>query len=170
MLLTKWLLLQILFWKIHEGFVRPKDCCNLRNRLGLVVNCWVIILCTEVSCKGDQIMSAKREWFISHEWFICLQLTDKTVNYYSTIHALELIYLFIYLFTQERVKKQLYPSDSYNFPPLHWKNPAKGLTVTQASIFISHVFHVSMRKSHVTPSNIEKTRTIGRMTSQNGRN
>ena len=53
------------------------------------------------------------------------------------------------------MKKQLYPSDSYNFPPLQWKNPAKGLTVTQASTCISYVFHVSMRKNDVTPSNIK---------------
>ena len=44
---------------------------HLRNRSALAVNCWVIIHCLEVSCKGDQITSAKREWFI------CLQLTDK---------------------------------------------------------------------------------------------
>ena len=26
---------------------------------------------------------------------------------------------------QETMKKQLYPSDSSNFLPLHWRNPAK---------------------------------------------
>ena len=40
----------------------------------------------------------------------------QTVNYYSTIHALELIYFYSY--TQETMK-QWYPSDSSNFPPLH---------------------------------------------------
>ena len=58
--------------------------------------------------------------------------TDRqAVNCYSSIHALELNYSN----TQETMKKQLYPSDSYNFPPFneHWRNPAKGLTVTQAS-------------------------------------
>ena len=43
----------------------------LRNRSALAVNCWVLIHCLEVRCKGDQITSAKREWFI------CLQLIDK---------------------------------------------------------------------------------------------
>ena len=43
----------------------------LRNRSALAVSCWVILHCLEVSWKGDQITSAKREWFI------CLQLTDK---------------------------------------------------------------------------------------------
>ena len=33
----------------------------LRNRSALAVSCWVIILCLEVSCKADQIMSAQRE-------------------------------------------------------------------------------------------------------------
>ena len=42
----------------------------LRNRSALAVNCWVIIHCLEVSCKVDQITSAKRKWFIY------LQLTD----------------------------------------------------------------------------------------------
>ena len=97
----------------------------LRNRSALAVNCWVIIHrhCLEISCKGDQITSVK------HEWFMCLQLTNK-LNYYSTIHALELIYFDSN--TQETMKKQLCPSDSFNFPPLQWRNPAKGLTVTQA--------------------------------------
>ena len=44
---------------------------KLRNRSALAVNCCVIIHCLEVSCKGDQITSAKREWFIY------LQLADK---------------------------------------------------------------------------------------------
>ena len=42
--------------------------------------------------------------------------------------------------TQAIMKKQLYPSDSSNFPPLHWRNPANGLTVTQAVTFISYVY------------------------------
>ena len=52
----------------------------LRNRSALVVNCWVIIHCLEVSCKVDQITSAKREWFIylqliDKQWFITQQFT-----------------------------------------------------------------------------------------------
>ena len=49
---------------------------GLRNRSALAVNCWVIMHCLEVSCKGDQITSAKCEWFI------CLQLVDSWSNYY----------------------------------------------------------------------------------------
>ena len=69
-----------------------------------------------------------------------LLTTDRqTVNYYSTIHALELIYFDSN--TQETMKKQLYSSDSYNFPPIHWRNPAKGLNVTQASTCNSYIFN-----------------------------
>ena len=46
-----------------------------------------------------------------------------------TIHALELIYFDSY--TKETIKKQLYISDSSNFPPLLWRKVAKGLAVTQ---------------------------------------
>ena len=46
-----------------------------------------------------------------------LLISDRqTVNYYSTIHALELIYFDSN--TQETMKKQLYRSCSSNFPPL----------------------------------------------------
>ena len=45
------------------------------------------------------------------------------MDYYSTIYELELIYFDSN--TQETMKKQLYPSDSYNFPPLHWRNDSK---------------------------------------------
>ena len=68
-------------WKIVESDVKPDYThtyllifyyfFNLRNRSALAVNCWVIIYCLEVSCKGDQITSAKRKWIVY------LQLTDK---------------------------------------------------------------------------------------------
>ena len=105
---------------------------QLRNRSALAVNCWVTIHCLEVSCKGDQITSAKREWLT------CLQMTDKQwiITQYSTFHTLELIYFDSN--TQETMKKQLHPSNSFNFPPLHWRNPAKKLTVTQAFTCISY--------------------------------
>ena len=41
--------------KYQIGLTRP----NLRNRLTVAVNCWVIIHCLDVSCNGDQITSAK---------------------------------------------------------------------------------------------------------------
>ena len=66
------------------------------------------------------------------------------MNYYSTIHALELIYFDS--ITQETMKKQLYPSDSSNFPPLHRRNPATGLTVTQAFTCISYVNNAQERR------------------------
>ena len=65
----------------------------------------IIIHCLEVSCTGDQITSTK------------LTTDRQTLNYYSTIHALELIYFDSN--TQETMKKQLYPSNSSNFQPLH---------------------------------------------------
>ena len=65
------------------------------------------------------------------------------MNYYSTIHALELIYFDSN--TQETMKKQLYLSDSPNFPPLHWRNPAK-VTVTQAFTCISYVYNAQKRR------------------------
>ena len=104
----------------------------LRNRSALAVNCWLIIHCLEVSCNGDQITSAKREWFI------CLQLTDKQwlINQQFTHYAaLELI-CFVSN-TRETMKEQLYPAVSSNSPPLHWWNPTKGLIVTQVFTCIS---------------------------------
>ena len=60
---------------------------DLRNRSSLAVNCCMIIHCLEVSCKEDQITSAQRAAQV-----IYLRTTDpQTVNYYSTIHALEMI-------------------------------------------------------------------------------
>ena len=48
---------------------------------------------------------------------IYLRTTDRrTVNYYSTIHALELIYFDSN--TQEMTKTHLKSSASFNFPPL----------------------------------------------------
>ena len=53
----------------------------LINRSALTVNCCIIIHCLEVSCKEDQIT------------VIYLRTADRqTVNYYTTIHVLELIY------------------------------------------------------------------------------
>ena len=147
----------------------PKDCCNLRKRTALAVNCWVKILCLEVSCKGDQITSAK------------LTTDRQTVNYYSTIHSLELIYFDSK--TQETMKKQLYPSDFYNFPSLQWRNPVKGLSVTQASTCTSYVFHVRKKNDKTTLHHLKRRYTVARttlyrltsrmmvrMTSQNGDN
>ena len=126
----------------------------LRNRSALAVtNCWVIIHCLEVSC--DQITNVKREWFI------CLQRTDKQwITYYSTIHALALIYFDSN--AQETMKKRLYPSDSFNCPPLHWRNPAEVLTVTQAFTWNFDVYNA---QNDVTPSNVKEKWSMGRMAS-----
>ena len=56
---------------------------QLRNRSAPAVNCWVIIHCSEVSCKEDQITSAQREWFIfvqltDKQWIITQQFTHKS--------------------------------------------------------------------------------------------
>ena len=86
---------------------------------------------------------------------IYLLTTERqTVNYYSTIHALELIYFDSN--TQETMKKKLYPSDSSNFPPLHCRYPAKSLTVTKAFACISYVL---MRENDVAQSNVKETKT-----------
>ena len=93
----------------------------LRNKSGLAVNCWVIIHCLEVSCKGNQITSA------SDLYMIYMLTTDRqTVNYCQIIHALELI------FFDSNTQQTLYPSDYSNFLPWNWRDPAKGLTVAQA--------------------------------------
>ena len=58
-------------------------------------------------------------------------------------------FYFIAIFpnTQETLKKQLSnPLDSSNLPPLHWRNPAKGLTVTQAFICISYIYSAQNRR------------------------
>ena len=61
------------------------ESCYLRKRSAPAVNCCLIIHCLEVSCEEDQITSVAR--------VIYLRTTDRqTVNYYSTIHALELIF------------------------------------------------------------------------------
>ena len=44
------------------------------------------------------------------------------------------------------MKRQLYPSDSFNFPPLHWRNPAKGFTVPQAFTRIPYVYNAQKRQ------------------------
>ena len=66
------------------------------------------------------------------------------MNYYSTIHVLKLIYFDSN--TQETMKKDFNPSDYSNFPPLHWRNPAKCLTETQAFTDISYVYNVQNRR------------------------
>ena len=84
--------------------------CRMYRLLKCEVNRWVINNGFSGSCKVDWITSAKREWHIY------LQLIDKfarviyllksdrqTVIYYSTIHALELIYFDSN--TQEAMKK-----------------------------------------------------------------
>ena len=54
----------------------------LRNRSALAVNCWVIVYCLDVSWKEDHIHLCTTDW--------------QTVNYYSTIHAMEMIYFYSY--------------------------------------------------------------------------
>ena len=89
-------------------------CLYLRNRSAPAVNCWVIIHCLEVSCKEDQVTRALR--------VIYLHTTDQqTVNYYSIIHALELIYFDSN--TQLTRKTHWKSSASSHFPPLHWRTP-----------------------------------------------
>ena len=87
-------------------------------------------------------------------WVIYLFTTGlQTVNCCSTIHALELTY--IDSNTLETMKKQLYLSDTFKFPPLHWRCPAKGLTVVQAFTCISYVYNA---QKDVTPSNVNLRR------------
>ena len=69
------------------------------------------------------------------------------MNYYSIIHALELIYFDSN--TQEMMKTQLYPSDFSNFPPLYWRNPAKRLTVTQEFTYISYIYNTQKIMSNI---------------------
>ena len=107
-----------------------KNIC-FRNRSALAVNCWVIIQCLEVSCKGDQNHESASD-LSAYSW---LTNSELLLNNLST--AIELIYFESN--TQETKKKQLYPSDSCSFPPLHWRNPAKDLTEMQASTCISYV-------------------------------
>ena len=64
--------------------------------------------------------------------------TDRqTVNYYSIIHALEIIYFDSN--TQETMKKQLYPSD---FLPLHGRNPAKSHVSVESSSLLHHSIYL----------------------------
>ena len=92
---------------------------------------------------------------------IYLLTTDRqAVNYYSIIHILELIYFDSN--AQETMKKQLYPSNSCNFLPLHWRNPAKCLTVTQAYTGIVYVYNVQKRLYTVFRQGVGKDNVIKR--------
>ena len=85
--------------------------CYLRNRSVLAIE-----LLSTNSLFGGQL--ERRSNHERKARVIYLLTTDRqTVNYYSTIQALELIVFDSN--TQETMKKQLYPSDSSNFPPLH---------------------------------------------------
>ena len=88
--------------------------CWLRNTSALAVNCWVINHGLEVSYNNNRL-------YHEHEARVLYLLTTdrQTVIYYLIIHALQLIYLDSN--TQGTMKKQLYPSDSSNFLPLHWR-------------------------------------------------
>ena len=44
------------------------------------------------------------------------------------------------------MKKQIDTQYSSNFPPLHWRNLAKSLTVTQAIACISFVYNALTRR------------------------
>ena len=103
----------------------------IRNWSALALNCWVINRGSDISCKVDFITNAKRERYIY------LQLSDRLV-YYFTIHALELIYFDSN--TQEKKKKHLFPSDSSNFPPLHWRIPQIFSTVTHTFTCFAYVY------------------------------
>ena len=135
---------------------RPVNCCRiehdfyhwfyrrgmleLRNRSALAVNCWVIIHCLEVICKVDQIMRSRAR-------VIFLLTTDRqTVIYYSTIHALELIYFNSN--TQKTMKKAFRTFKFFSFPPLHKEIPPTILTVIQTFRSISYVFNATKTTLH----------------------
>ena len=76
-------------------------------------------------------------------------MSDLSAYNWLTIHAQELICFDSN--TPETMKKQLYPSDSSNFPSLHWKNPAKGLQAFTWIMFL-------MQENDVTQSNVKETK------------
>ena len=80
--------------------------------------------------------------------------------YWAINHLLAKIYFDCN--THETMKKQLYPSDSSKFPPMHWITLQIFVTVTQTFTGISYVY---MRKNDVASSNVKKTWMMGRMTS-----
>ena len=88
------------------------------------MNCWVIDHGQEVICKVEHTID------------------QQTMIYYSTIHALELIYFNSN--TQETMKKQLYASVSSNFPPLHWRIQQIFLSVTAAYMYFVHLVCAKM--------------------------
>ena len=72
-------------------------------------------------------------------WVIYLRTIHRqTVNYYSTIHAIELIYFDFN--TQWTVKIHLKSSTSFNFPQLHPGNPANSWIVSHIFTCICYVF------------------------------
>ena len=77
------------------------------------------------------------------------ELIDPRVpeNFIDNVLFVYHIYLRNFNFnTQERMKKQLYLSDSSNFLPLRGRNPAKGLTVMQAFTCIFYVYNAQKRR------------------------
>ena len=106
-------------------------------------------------------MSAKSEWFI------CFTTEWQTVNYYSTIHALELIYFNSN--TLETMKKQLYPSDSSNFPPFFSAKKSRQITDCNAGVYMYFLcllctkmtlHHLRSRKHGLLEGSCHKTVTI----------
>ena len=94
------------------------------------------------------ITSSKCEWYIhwrQREVRVIYPLTtdQQPVIYWATNHLLAR--LCFDSNTQETKKKQLYPWDSSNFPPLQWRIPQIFLTVTQTMTCISYIYCAQKR-------------------------
>ena len=87
-----------------------------------------------------------------------LAIERQTVNYYSTIHALELIYFDSN--TQETMKKRLYPSDAIAL------KKSRQMFDCNASVYM--YFLRLSRKNDGSPANVKKTWSMRRMASLNG--
>ena len=115
----------------------------LRYRSPLAVKCWGIDHCLEVSCKVDQITSAKRDWFIylqltDKQWFITQQFTHWSWS--------------ISILTQKTMKKAIRTFRFFQFSAITLKNPANNFDCNTG---VLHVFPTFlMRENDVTPSNV----------------
>ena len=91
---------------------------------------------------------------------ILLTTDRQSVIYCSTIHALELIYFDSY--KQETMKKAVVSFRFFQLSAIALKNPAN---IFDCNTDVYMYFSFIMRKNDITPSNVQETWMMGRMTS-----
>ena len=121
---------------------------KLRNRSALVVICWVINHCLEVSCKVYQITSAEREWFIflhwPTNWDLLLNKSRTRADLFRHIHI-------------ENDEKGIVSFRFFKLSVIENRNPANSFDCN-ADVYM-HFIRCWREKNDVTPSNVVETKT-----------